>query len=227
MLRKTRNAFRSIGAILVGTGNYSMTGDLSLSYWPNGYYEPGYIAPRGNTVEDITATMIAPHAAHKALEIGAGGGTWTSILAGLFASVTAVDIVPQTSSFRTYGARPNVQYVIVDGSGALPAADAELDYVWSYDVFCHLPFATALIYFKEIARCLKFGKHAGIMFSCRERHPDRVGKPGLARNVRDESYWFDYSIDDIAELAEVSGLKVANRDVFIANRDRLVLFVKA
>lgn len=204
-----------------------MTQQESLSYWPKGYFDPGGITGRGHTLEQIADTMIRPFMGGITVEIGPGGGTWSNLLASASPLLIAVDVVPKSSSFETIVTAKNVAYAVVPPTGILPTVrDSSVGFVWSYDVFCHLPFRIAHSYFLEFGRILKRGGTSGIMFPCFDRHPDLKNSPRPSRNEMNGMHWFDYSATDIAELTVAGGLTVVNADVFPDNRDRLVLFRK-
>jgi len=205
-----------------------MTKETSEANWPGAYYSSGYIACRGNSMDEIQAQAIAPYAGGLSVEIGAGGGCWTSALANKCQRLIAVDVIPRKPRFDTsVNGANNVDYMLVQDGGLLPGiANESVTFFWSYDVFCHLPFSTSRVYLMEFARCLIKGGHASSMFSCYERHPGRQAFPRLARNVMDSSQWFDYPEEDIYEMARDANLAVEKLDLFPKNRDRLTLFTK-
>lgn len=206
-----------------------MTKEESQKYWPKGYFDPSGIGTRGNSISEIIAAAIEPHSkkAGVTVEVGTGGGTWTDELAKRSEAVVAVDVVPKSDYFKSYVKSTNVQYHVTNSSGSLwfiPVGG--VSFIWSYDVFCHLPFSVSASYFAEFARVLENGGHVGIMFPCYERHSELKLRPFPARNTTNGMHWFYYSKEDVLELASSSGLEVVNLDIFPNNRDRLCLFKK-
>ncbi len=104
---------------------------------------------------------IEPRSRAVVLEIGCGVGRMTRRLAELFGSVIAVDVSEEMlqrcrDNLATFS---NVAYQLVDGNGSLGGiADGEVDVVFSYITFQHVPTGAAqLRYFDECARVLRDG----------------------------------------------------------------------
>ena len=88
------------------------------------------------------------------VEIGLGGGRWSTILAPrserlvvVYVSQTALDVVRD----RLDGAG-NVEFVLSTGSSLPGVADGSADAVWSFDVFVHIAPTDQAAYVTEIAR---------------------------------------------------------------------------
>lgn len=104
---------------------------------------------------------IVPGSEATVLEIGCGVGRMTRRLSELFGSVVAVDVSEEMlrRCRSNLSAHSNVVYQLVDGDGTLPGVgDAEIDVVFSYITFQHVPSRAAqLRYFEECARVLRVG----------------------------------------------------------------------
>jgi SAM-dependent methyltransferase len=104
---------------------------------------------------------IDPRSDATVLEIGCGVGRMTRRLAELFGSVVAVDVSEEMlcRCRDNLSAHSNVVYQLVGGDGTLEGVgDGEVDVVFSYITFQHVPTRVAqLRYFEECARVLRVG----------------------------------------------------------------------
>lgn len=87
------------------------------------------------------------------LEMGAGAGRWTRILAQRCSRVLAADIseVALNNCKKNLADYQNIQYLLVGNGLPDEIPDESVDFIWSYDVFVHVnPNDTAryLAYFK-------------------------------------------------------------------------------
>lgn len=91
----------------------------------------------------IVLRCIRPyvHEDTVALELGPGRGAYTRALLGA-ASVWCLDALPaEHNKFWEYvGQRPNVHYFEVSGFGCEMLPEDGIDYMFSYDTLCHVPF---------------------------------------------------------------------------------------
>lgn len=133
-----------------------------IATWPDGYVEGGFV---GNEEADVVYRCLTPffNPEHVALEIGCGGGLWTTrYLIPQFKHVIALDVIPQPSRLTQY----SLTYIEVgdrdfDCTGV---ADESVDFVWSFGVFCHLSGAAIRSYLSGIHRVLKPNGNAVVMF---------------------------------------------------------------
>ena len=104
---------------------------------------------------------IDPGSDGTVLEIGCGVGRMTRRLSELFGSVVAVDVSEEMlcRCRNNLSAHSTVVYQLVDGDGTLKGiGDDEVDVVFSYITFQHVPTRAAqLRYFEECARVLRVG----------------------------------------------------------------------
>lgn len=94
-----------------------------------------------------------------ALEIGCGVGRFARPLARRFRSVIAVDLaeemVAKARELNPPAAHPNLEFAASDGT-SLPAGDAAVHFVFSYEVFQHMPSWDVIdSNLREVARVLR------------------------------------------------------------------------
>ncbi len=108
--------------------------------------------------KSLYATFIAPHIQPHmtVLEIAAGHGRWSELMQPLCKRLVLIDLNPDCvekcrAKFAHAG---NVQCLLTDGKSLPGAADASVDFVWSFDSFVHMDETIIRQYFGEIARVL-------------------------------------------------------------------------
>jgi len=96
------------------------------------------------------------------LEIGAGGGRFTSLLTEKATTVLAGDAAPTMLALlgARFHDRPGVKPLLLDGRTLAGVADGTVDAVFSYDVFVHLAAWDTFNYLREIRRVLRPGGRA-------------------------------------------------------------------
>jgi ubiquinone/menaquinone biosynthesis C-methylase UbiE len=90
------------------------------------------------------------------VEIGAGGGRFTELLASRCQRLIAADTSPTMLRLARdrLGEDPTISYIVLDGYGLTGVADESADVVFSYDVFVHLHHWDIFRYLCEIHRIL-------------------------------------------------------------------------
>jgi hypothetical protein len=96
-----------------------------------------------------------------ALEIGPGRGAWTRTLLGA-REVWALDALSaEHNDFWSYvGDQPHVHYVEVNDFACEAVPDASIDYSFSYDALCHVPFDGIEAYATSLLDKFRPGAHA-------------------------------------------------------------------
>lgn len=93
------------------------------------------------------------------LEIGPGGGRWTTDLIQRAANYTGIDISEtcvQVCSEK-FSASKNAKFIVGSGRDLAGVGDASLDAIWSFDVFVHINQAEVAAYLDEFKRVLRPG----------------------------------------------------------------------
>ena len=117
---------------------------------------------------------VVPGRGQVALEVGCGVGRMTRRLSQLFDRVIAVDVSEEMlrRCRENLSSAPNVECRAVAGDGSLAGVeDGEVDVVFSYLTFQHVPEAAAqLAYFDSCARALAPGGKLAVQIrSCSRR----------------------------------------------------------
>lgn len=127
----------------------------------------GYIDDRG--IGDlIFERCIQPFISDGVcLDVGCGGGFWANrYLKPSFGKVIGIDVIPKPVTLEIeYRELPNQDYL------CSPIASDSIDFVWCFDVFCHLPNSAVKVYLESIMRVLKSGGQAVISFPNWPTHP--------------------------------------------------------
>ena len=165
----------------------------------------------GVGMDKICQVCLTPffNSTKTALEIGCGGGSFTKRIVGNFKHLTAIDVIappPQFASFKNFSfyELPN-QNTTCSG-----VPDSSIDFVWCYNVFCHLSDDMIASYLKGAHRVLKPGGDFVFMLSnfekVRSYNPDpskvyqRGEKMPLGHYMQDEttlgtvSRWYDWDV---------------------------------
>ena len=157
--------------------------DYFQSVWGAAGYQEDF--KYGIGIDATCAAVLNPFfdKSKTALEIGCGGGSFTKRMVGNFAHVTAIDVIKPPEHFAqfkdfTYYELPE-QNTLCSG-----VADASVDFVFCYNVFCHLSDAMISSYISSAKRVLKAGGDFVFMLSnfdnIKHIFPDKIAeqKPG-------------------------------------------------
>jgi SAM-dependent methyltransferase len=129
-----------------------------------GYYEDwkGY---EYNAEQEIVKNCLLPfyNKDHDVLEIGCGGGMWTTnYLSPNYKLIHCIDVVSPTFKLND-----NIKYIEVDSKNYYCAniEDNSIDFVWSFGTFCHFSKHACEEYMKNIYKKMKSGSNGVIMFA--------------------------------------------------------------
>jgi SAM-dependent methyltransferase len=113
-------------------------------------------------IDDVLLPTIP--AGGTVVEIGAGGGRWSEVLAARAERTILVDVTPAVLELcrERLGERDDVEYRVSSGSDLPGVEDASVDAVWSFDVFVHVAPVDQAGYLDEVARVLRPGGIAAI-----------------------------------------------------------------
>lgn len=136
-------------------GTLPLTKSDFIELWGDGYIDDRGIG------DYIFENCIQPFISDGVcLEIGCGGGFWTNhYLIPNFGKVIGIDVIPKSVALEIeYHELANQDYL------CSPIASDSIDFVWCFDVFCHLPNSAVRVYLESIRRVLKRGGAAVASF---------------------------------------------------------------
>jgi SAM-dependent methyltransferase len=112
-------------------------------------------------VDPVLAELERPAQDSAAVDLGCGVGRFSRAFANRFREVLGVDVseemVRQARETNPPDAHPNLRFETGDGV-TLPAADSAHDFVFSYEVFQHMPSEDVIrSNLREVARILRPG----------------------------------------------------------------------
>ena len=138
------------------------------------------------------------------LEIGPGGGRWTSILEKICKNLVLVDISPKCLEIckKRFSDEKHIEYFLIEKDLSF-IENSSINYVWSYDVFVHINPSIIKKYIEEIQRILKQNGVAIIHHS---------GKY-LDYNNPKEGWRAFFGKDEFLELIEKNNLKIIEQNL--------------
>lgn len=150
-----------------------------------------------------------------AVEIGAGLGRVTVHLAARFDRVDATDVSPRMiEQARAKGLADNITWT--QTNGRLPADDATVDFVYSFNVMQHIPCTSEIeACLREVRRVLRPDGKAAIQFDVRVRprwHRPilQLPDPMLPRTARRFIRRYPIALGDLHALVARAGLAVVD-----------------
>ena len=110
-------------------------------------------------IDPVLGRLPRPAGTCDALDLGCGVGRFSRALAARFKTVLGVDVseemVRQAGEQHPHEAFPNLRFEAGDGV-SVPAADDSHDFVFSYEVFQHMPSEDVIqANLREVARVLR------------------------------------------------------------------------
>jgi SAM-dependent methyltransferase len=192
------------------------------SWGKDGYYEEFSYGVGINRVLD---ECVRPYLSQDktALEIGCGGGTFTQFMQGNFKLLYGLDVIKKPSRFDSY--KPFKFIELPDKTYKCAGVnDKTIDYVFAYNVFCHLSNEALTSYLADVNRVLKSGGDFIFMLSnyrnVKDKHKsDKFGHLlGMGHFYQD-----DRTLDAI--IGE--GWKIINRNIIQEHRDIIIHLRKA
>lgn len=136
-------------------------GDAEGDEWSGmaSYCKVPYPEWKQGLIEAFVLPYIDP--GKDVLEIAPGHGRWSETLIPRSRSVRLVDLNPEClDACRTRFADADTVTYAQTGGSSVPAEEASVDFVWSFDSFVHIDPEDVLSYLGEIARVLRPGGYA-------------------------------------------------------------------
>ena len=137
--------------------------DSFKNLWKGGF-RTGYDNVKRNKMEleEFIKKDIKSKYGGNFLEIGCGGGQWSKIIynEGIFNQMYCIDVLSEThNNFWNYIGeydKSKIKYCQVNSFNLDCIPDDSLDYVFSYDVFCHISYSGIKEYLKNLyKKCRK------------------------------------------------------------------------
>lgn len=142
--------------------NQDFTKEFFVRTWgPEGYYEN---FSYGVGIDKVCERCLYPFLKGDVLEIGSGGGVFTQKIISHSCNVdtiTCIDVIPKPEHFNS------VIYIELDDQDyyCSPVPDEYVDFVFAYNVFCHLSNEALIQYLKSVRRVIRTGGNFVFMLS--------------------------------------------------------------
>lgn len=220
--------------------------------WKGGF-QTGYSAKRNQ--HGIEAYLRDNASGESMLEIGCGGGQWSKFIYSLnrFNTIHCIDVLSKEHNrFWEYvgeGASDKITYTQVSDFSLSHIPDESLDYVFSYDVFCHISKSGQREYIKSLIKKCKPGAKLFIMYADPHKYfvsePEHRwfqteaagyngGDPDVLKQILldksdgepEPGRWYWVGIDAFVQLCQENGFTVLERDLNIDKTNPITLFTK-
>jgi len=230
--------------------------------WQNGFHT-GYDNVRNQRLlEERLKKLSDKSMAKECLEIGCGGGQWTKFMlsACSFEKIWCVDALSAeyNNFFQHVGIEENderINYCQVQDFTLGHIPDQSIDFVFSYDVFCHISRSGTKAYLNSLSKKCKPGCILLIMYADAEKYIKNVShslkrtfiklqskeanytgsdETALARKMELESdgeaspqgRWYWYGTKSFCQMCVDAGFHIIERDLCIDQLNPITLFEK-
>lgn len=145
-----------------------METDYNKTFFQNAWGELGYYETfsYGVGIDKVCVVALYPFCSLKkrALEIGSGGGTFTERMISKFEHLTAIDVISMPAKFNAY---QDFTYIELPSRNynCEGMREDEIDFTFSYNVFCHLSNDAIKKYISSVYKVLKKGGDFVFMIS--------------------------------------------------------------
>jgi len=203
-----------------------MSKDFSKEFFQRTWGENGYYEnfSYGVGIGNVYQKAITPfwNLEHNALEIGSGGGSFTEGIVTYFKHLTAVDVIKMPESFKAFKGFTYIE--LPDKSYNLPGIpDESMDYVFAYNVFCHLSNEALIEYLKAVHRVMKPGGNFVFMlsdFNHTKNHIKNASEYQLGDLLPMGHFYQDGRTIDI--IADKEQWEIVNRNMIREHRDIII-----
>lgn len=238
-----------------------MTRDLSIELtsfaklW-NGGFATGYKEKRNQ--RGLEHYLKHGMTGTTCLEIGCGRGQWSKYIyeQNIFDMIYCVDVVPEShSQFWSHvgeDKRDKIQYIQLNDFKLSEIQDNSLDYVFSYDVFCHISFTGQQEYLKNLYNKCKKSCVLNIMYADARKYlnsePEHIEfvreyLPNKASHSQDPATliesaladkdgphspgrWYWVGIENFTDMVLDHGFKILCEDLDVDKTNPITLFIK-
>jgi SAM-dependent methyltransferase len=224
--------------------------------WEGGYFT-GYSKTRNQKgIEEYLKSTLH---GETLLEIGCGGGQWSKYILNqkIFKKIYCIDALSaQHNQFWDYmgsSAKSTIQYEHVKNFKLDFLKDESIDFVFSYDVFCHISYSGIQSYLESIYRVCKKNAKIFIMYADPSKYlksePEnryhvsrylpknkfiyRFSDNKLifdalqdADGVPSEGRWYWIGEEKFTQLCSDIGFKIIENDLNIDKTNPITLFTK-
>jgi SAM-dependent methyltransferase len=192
------------------------------------------------------------------LEIGCGGGQWSKFIYNLniFDKIYCIDILPEKhNKFWEYVGKDKndkIEYIHINDFSLDGIPSACLDYVFSYDVFCHISYSGQKEYLKNLYKKCKPNCKLFIMYADPQKYilsePEHLSHmkayiPNKGADCKTDKElinaclldkdgdpkdgrWYWIGISNFINLCLENKYKILNTDLNIDKTNPITLFIK-
>ena len=230
--------------------------DQFQNIWHGGYFT-GYSAKRNQKgLEEYLRNNLD---GSTLLEIGCGGGQWTKFIyeLNIFKKIICIDALSaEHNEFWENlgeGAKKVIQYIKVENFDLTEIDEYSIDYVFSYDVFCHISYSGTESYLKNLySKCKKNCKllimyadpkkylisepenrYHVIRYLPKKRFIYKFSNKILINDALEdadanpvEPRWFWVGIQSFINLCKKYGYSIIDKDINIDKTNPITLFKK-
>jgi len=224
--------------------------------WSGGYFT-GYSEKRNQRglEEYLSKNLVGS----SLLEIGCGGGQWSKFIYDLdiYNKIYCIDALSEThNKFWNYlgeSAKSKIQYEHIQDFSLSFIKDNSLDYVFSYDVFCHISYSGLESYLSALFKKCKVGSKLLIMYADPKKYlwsepenrdhvarylPNKklIYKFSKKKLISDalsdfdgepsEGRWYWVGLERFTKACEDAGFKILSKDLNIDKTNPITLFTK-
>lgn len=133
---------------------------FTRTWGPDGYYEN---FSYGVGIDKVCEVCVYPflYPGHDILEIGSGGGVFTKRIFMAYVNLTCIDVIPRPESLycTRYVELKNQDYYCTG------LKDGSQDFVFTYNLFCHLSNEALTEYIRSVRRVIRKGGDFVFMLS--------------------------------------------------------------